>query len=359
MYKNVASQKIAVYAWDGANGVAKTGDAANITAQISKGGAASAATNDANPTELDATDHPGVYIFDLTQAETNADLVVITPVSSTTDINFRPSIVYTDPLTPTKAGYIDHSIATVDTVVDGIQTDLSNATDGLGALKALIDAAKTVVDAVKAKTDNLPADPADDSDIDAQLATIAGYLDTEIAAILAAVDTEVAAIKAKTDNLPADPASETNVDANETKIDTIDTVVDGIKTITDNLPDAGALSSLATAAALTTVDTVVDAIKAQTDDLPSGVKKNVALANFEFLMIDSSDHLSPKTGLTITAEISKDGGAFASCTNSASEISDGVYKITITQAEMNADIITLKFTATGADQRTITIKTSA
>ena len=37
--------------------------------------------------------------------------------------------------------------------------------------------------AVKAKTDNLPADPADDSDIDAQLATIAGYLDTEIANI--------------------------------------------------------------------------------------------------------------------------------------------------------------------------------
>jgi len=54
------------------------------------------------------------------------------------------------------------------------------------------------VAAIKAKTDNLPADPADDSDIDAQLATIAGYLDTEIAAILAAVDTEVAAILADT-----------------------------------------------------------------------------------------------------------------------------------------------------------------
>lgn len=37
--------------------------------------------------------------------------------------------------------------------------------------------------------------------------TIAGYLDTEIAAILAAVDTEIAAIKDKTDNLPASPAA--------------------------------------------------------------------------------------------------------------------------------------------------------
>ena len=34
-------------------------------------------------------------------------------------------------------------ITTVDTVADGIQTDLSNATDGLGALKILIDACNT------------------------------------------------------------------------------------------------------------------------------------------------------------------------------------------------------------------------
>lgn len=34
------------------------------------------------------------------------------------------------------------NIGTVDTVVDGIQTDLSNATDGLGALKALVYSAE-------------------------------------------------------------------------------------------------------------------------------------------------------------------------------------------------------------------------
>ena len=78
---------------------------------------------------------------------------------------------------------------------------VSNATYGNSNLKTLIDTIDSLIDAVKAKTDNLPADPADDSDIDSQLATIAGYLDTEIAAILAAVDTEVAAIKAKTDSL--------------------------------------------------------------------------------------------------------------------------------------------------------------
>lgn len=43
------------------------------------------------------------------------------------------------------------------------------------------------------------------------LSTIAGYIDTEVAAILAAVDTEVAAIKAKTDNLPAAPAAVSDI----------------------------------------------------------------------------------------------------------------------------------------------------
>ena len=38
-------------------------------------------------------------------------------------------------------------------------------------------------------------------------------------------DDEIDAIKAKTDNLPADPASETNVNANETKIDSLDTQI--------------------------------------------------------------------------------------------------------------------------------------
>lgn len=43
------------------------------------------------------------------------------------------------------------------------------------------------------------------------LTTVAGYIDTEVAAILAAVDTEVAAIKAKTDSLTFTKANELDV----------------------------------------------------------------------------------------------------------------------------------------------------
>lgn len=126
----------------------------------------------------------------------------------------------------------------------------------------------------------------------------------------------------------------------------------------DNYARLGAPAGASIAADIAENQSDLNAIKAKTDNQPAGIPKNVALSNFEFLMVDSTDHITPKTGLTVSGEISKDGGAFASLTNSVTEISNGVYKVNITQTEMNADVITLKFTGTGADQRTITIKTS-
>ena len=56
----------------------------------------------------------------------------------------------------------------------------------------------TEIAAIKAKTDNLPGDPADASDIATAFSTVNGTLAT----IAGYVDTEVAAIKAKTDLIP-------------------------------------------------------------------------------------------------------------------------------------------------------------
>jgi hypothetical protein len=86
LYRNQASQKLGVFAYDSTTGAAKTGDALNITAYISLDFAAPAQTNDVNPTELDAVNAPGWYVFDLTQAETNAEVIVLAPVSATADI---------------------------------------------------------------------------------------------------------------------------------------------------------------------------------------------------------------------------------------------------------------------------------
>ncbi len=105
MFKNVASQLVLVFAWDNAAGVPKTGDAANITGRISKEGVDDAATNDVNPTELSAANHPGLYAFTMTQGETNCDLFGLTPASATADIDFQPVSFYTAQyLQPTVAG---------------------------------------------------------------------------------------------------------------------------------------------------------------------------------------------------------------------------------------------------------------
>jgi len=91
-----------------------------------------------------------------------------------------------------------------------------------------------------------------------------------------------------------------------------------------------------------------------------GFKKNTALNNFSFPMRDTVDHVSIKTGLTVTAQRSIDGGAFAACANAVSEIgSTGVYKINLAAADLNGDVIVLLFSATGGDTLALTIKTNA
>jgi hypothetical protein len=98
MRKNVASQKWVVYAWDTTSLNPKTGDAANITANLRIDGASANPVDDTNPTELE----DGYYIFDITQAESNGDLLLIAPASSTGNIQVRgvPEAVYTSSYTP-------------------------------------------------------------------------------------------------------------------------------------------------------------------------------------------------------------------------------------------------------------------
>jgi len=235
---------------------------------------------------------------------------------------------------------------------------------GLLATEAKQDTIDGLIDTLVARLTAARAGYLDElaaANIPADVDTIKAYLDTEIAAILAAVDTEVAAIKAVTDALP-DAGALSDLAAILT--DTGTTLPATLATIAGYI-DAEVAAILADTGELQAdwanggrLDLLIDAVKAKTDLLPSGVPKNVALSNFCFLMVLSSDHVTPATGKTITEEISKDGGAFAACTNAASEIGNGLYKIDLTQTEMNADIIILKFTETDCDQRTVVLLTS-
>lgn len=94
-----------------------------------------------------------------------------------------------------------------------------------------------------------------------------------------------------------------------------------------------------------------------TDDLPVRVTRNVAISNFPLFMVDATDFATPETGLTVSGSVSKDGGSFSVLSNSVTEIANGWYKVNITAAEMNADVVLLRFTATGAADRNIAILT--
>jgi len=204
MFKNVGSQKIAVFAWDTVAGAPKTGDAGNITAQISKDGGATAATDDVNPTELDAADAKGVYLFDMLQAETNADLVVLSPVSSTGNIVLEPVFVYT--VTPMRGtdsaalasvlgaavgASISADIAAVKAVADAIPTTAMRGTDS-AALASVLGAAvgasiSADIAAVKAVADGIPTTAMRGTD-GAALASVLG------AAVGASISADIAAI---------------------------------------------------------------------------------------------------------------------------------------------------------------------
>lgn len=74
-----------------------------------------------------------------------------------------------------------------------------------------------------------------------------------------------------------------------------------------------------------------------------------------FLMVDSSDHVTGKTDLSPTVTVSKNGASFGASANSASEISSGLYKITLTSTETNTvGQLTLHATSAGADACDIT-----
>lgn len=102
IYKNTASQKVSIYAYDTSAEGSKTGDAANITCKLSIDGAAAVSLSDTNPVEIDATNLPGVYIFDLATTETNGNLLNFYFVSSTANISIEPFAAET--ITAAQAG---------------------------------------------------------------------------------------------------------------------------------------------------------------------------------------------------------------------------------------------------------------
>ena len=258
--QSTASQKILLGSFlDDTDGkTAETGlTIANTDIKLWKGGATTEASkNSGGATHiaggryyavLDATDTNTVGML-----EVNVHVAGALPVrrqfyvleEAVYDALFAASAAgYQVPIWATASSTVNLSGTTVKTATD-VDTVVNSVTFGLSALKTLIDTLTAYVDtevaAIKAKTDNLPNDPADASDIAALFSTV----NTTLATIASYIDTEVAAIKAKTDNLPNDPADASDIAASFSTVNTtlatiasyIDTEVTAIKSKTDNLP---------------------------------------------------------------------------------------------------------------------------
>lgn len=234
--------------------------ATGLDSEVSKdGGAFADCTNEA--TEIATSS--GMYYLDLTSTEMNADTVAVIVKTSSSGAKTTPIVMY-----PEEAGDVRVNV-----------TQVNGTTQTAGDLAALIntvdDFLDTEIAAIKAKTDNLPTDPADASDIASSFSTVNTKLDT----IDDFLDTEVAAIKAKTDNLPASPAATGDIPSAATIATTIwDKATSALTTVgsigkmlVDNIN--ATISSRASQTSLDTLDDYVDtevaAIKAKTDNLPS------------------------------------------------------------------------------------------
>jgi hypothetical protein len=90
MFKNVASQSIALFAFDSTTGAPKTGDSANMLFYVTKdwGTVTAIAAASGVPTEMDATK---------AQAETNADALLFSGKSSTANVVVAGQLISTDP----------------------------------------------------------------------------------------------------------------------------------------------------------------------------------------------------------------------------------------------------------------------
>lgn len=191
---------------------------------------------------------------------------------------------------PTRFTTIDSNLTTIDTVVDGIQTDLDNGIDGLGALKVLIDAVKAVADTIQVFTDASTPQTSDHTSI---LTTIAGYIDTEIADI-----------KAKTDNIPSDPATETTLAILDSLVDAIKGKTDQLTFTVANQVDANALTGGGDNAATTytyfTSGSNEDVFKADVSLLATQVSVDVIDGIVDNILI-GTDELQTNQGNWTTA----------------------------------------------------------
>lgn len=316
MKKNVASQVVGVQMVTASDGSAFTG---TVSVAVTVDGGTQGAGGGTGPTH----EGNGFHSYIPTQAETNGDHVAFT-FTGTGAIPATVQVYTTFPQTgdsfarlgaPAGAS-VSADIATVDTVVDGIQTDLSNGTDGLGAIKTdtaailadtgtdgVVIAPGQTVATVTTVTNDVGVNEwngvalATTNPLPNAAAGAAGGLPTDSTGKTSFNDLSAAQVNAEVDTaladvnldhlvgtatgIPAVPAGTYFDQMLDDGTAVYDRTTDSLQAIRDhvgdgtNLTEAGGtgdhLTAVASAANLATVDTVVDGIQADLDNGTDGL----------------------------------------------------------------------------------------
>lgn len=174
MKKNTASQKWRVYAWHRNTNVPATGIAETITATINKDFAGEVATDDTNPTEIGS----GYYEFDLTQAETNAYQLSLTPTTTTNGVEVR---ALPETLSTQTAAAVDPSTLDASGVRSAVGMSSANLDTQLSAISGYVDC-------LPASWVTVPTAAQVSTQIQADLATEIGRIDASISSRQATVE---------------------------------------------------------------------------------------------------------------------------------------------------------------------------
>ena len=203
MKKNVASQKVVVYAYDSVTGAAKASDSGNFTDTVSKDGA-SFSGGGGSYVEIGN----GYYTYAPTQAETNCDIFILHTTSSTASIEVEDIVIYTD-------ADLNAKIDTIDGIVDSILVDTGTTLDGkINTIDTLCDAIVPIITAILVDTSTT---------LEGKIDVIDGIVDNILVDTGTTLDGKIDTIDGIVDSILVDTG--TTLDG---KIDTIDGIVDAI-----------------------------------------------------------------------------------------------------------------------------------
>jgi len=288
--------------------------------------------------EIDATNMPGMYRLDMPNAAIDtagSTSLMLKGAANMAQLPIELQLTGFDPAA---------SLATPTNITAGTIATVTNVTTVNGLAAGVITAASIAADAI---TDAKVA-------ADVTIASVTGA----VGSVTGAVGSVTGAVGSVTANVNAVLTNGAHGGAAATA------QFGGAGGITSTLTGSltGSVGSVTGAVGSVTgaVGSVTGAVASVTAavSVTSNTKKNQALANFEFMMTDSTNHL-PVTAKTVTVTRSIDGAAFAAGTLSAvTEVAFGIYRVDFAAADLNGNTVTLRCTAATSDDTFVTLVTA-